>query len=401
MGSFQGLAAFCLMLSLAGWSLPCVSAELRFVSVLFRHGDRTPDNNGFEMYPKDPYLNYNFYPTGLGQLTIKGKNREYKLGEVLRERYAVYLGKVLTPETIECLSSDYDRTKMSLQLVLAGLLPPAPIQEWNQKLHWQPIPAKYLRRIEDNLFLPDECPLFLAEYNKIVDGPEGQALLAPYADLMDHLTNVTGKDIRKPLDLYYMYHTLMSEYSLDLPLPDWAYEIFPQGKLLDAAIASYKIANYNTRLRRLYGGPYLRIITEKLAALRQGTMQDQKKMYLYSGHESNVAAVLNSLGVYQPHVPEYSSAVIIEMHYLNNTFYVKVLYYFGIPPAVSEMKMPGCDLLCPLDKFLELTSDVIPSDDELFCDKTLTQDYASYRPSLQTESIVYNLIRLARDARGR
>lgn len=37
---------------------------------VFRHGDRTPDNNGREMFPKDPYINYSFYPTGLGQLTL-------------------------------------------------------------------------------------------------------------------------------------------------------------------------------------------------------------------------------------------------------------------------------------------------------------------------------------------
>ena len=37
---------------------------------VFRHGDRTPDNNGYEMYPNDPYLNCSFYPEGLGQLTI-------------------------------------------------------------------------------------------------------------------------------------------------------------------------------------------------------------------------------------------------------------------------------------------------------------------------------------------
>lgn len=36
---------------------------------IFRHGDRTPDNNGREMFPNDPYINYSFYPIGLGQLT--------------------------------------------------------------------------------------------------------------------------------------------------------------------------------------------------------------------------------------------------------------------------------------------------------------------------------------------
>lgn len=40
-------------------------------------------------------------------------------------------------------STDVDRTKMSLQLVLAGLFPPIGLQKWNSGLDWQPIPTHY------------------------------------------------------------------------------------------------------------------------------------------------------------------------------------------------------------------------------------------------------------------
>lgn len=43
-------------------------------SQVFRHGDRTPDNNGREMFPNDPYINFSFFPTGLGQLTTVRHN---------------------------------------------------------------------------------------------------------------------------------------------------------------------------------------------------------------------------------------------------------------------------------------------------------------------------------------
>lgn len=88
-----------------------------------------------------------------------GKRREFALGRFLKDRYGAFLGDTYIAGSISALSSDYDRTKMSLQLVLAGLYPPNKLQQWNPNLNWQPIPAKYLRRYEDNLFLPEDCLL--------------------------------------------------------------------------------------------------------------------------------------------------------------------------------------------------------------------------------------------------
>lgn len=38
------------------------------------------------------------------------------------------------------------------------------------------------------------------------------------------------------------------------------------------------------------------------------------KIHLYSGHENNVVNILSALDVFEPHVPKYSAAVIIELH---------------------------------------------------------------------------------------
>lgn len=88
-----------------------------------------------------------------------GKMREYKLGQVLRDRYNNFLGNVYIPKHVKAHSSDYDRTKMSLQLVLAALYPPVEnSQRWHPDLNWQPIPATYVPCVDDNFFLADECP---------------------------------------------------------------------------------------------------------------------------------------------------------------------------------------------------------------------------------------------------
>ncbi|XP_033302567.1 venom acid phosphatase Acph-1-like isoform X1 [Bombus vosnesenskii] len=372
-----------------------VQAELKLVNVLFRHGDRTPDATNDEKYPNDPYLDNPFYPMGRGQLTNNGKMREYVLGQFLRQRYDHFLGDVYRSEAVSAISSDYDRTKMSLQLVLAGLFPPSNLQRWNHDLNWQPIPAKYLRRYEDNLFLPEDCLLFTIEYNRVLQSPAGKQEIGKYSKLMRQLTEWTGKNISTPWDMYYIYHTLMAESSLGLTLPEWSHAIFPNGELLNATIFSYNIANSTPLLKRLYGGPFLRIVTRHMLNHVTGAQNRERKINLFSGHESNVAAVLHALGVFYPHVPEYSSSVILELHQNNNAYYVKVLNYLGIPSEAKELQLPGCEILCPLDKYLQLIEGVMPSNDELICDKGLSQAFVDRKSIEELSLLKYNLIRTA------
>lgn len=354
-----------------------VQAELRQVSVLFRHGDRAPDDTPLETYPNDPYLNFDFYPEGRGQLTNQGKRREFQLGKVLLERYSSFLGNLYTPRTVSGLSSDYDRTKMSLHLVLAAIFPPNTEQQWNPRLNWQPIPTRYLLRVEDNIFLPDDCPLYVAEYDRVLQSPEGKFGLSKFNNFMRQLTEWTGKNISTPLDMYYLYHTLMAEYSLGLPLPSWTRKIFPNGELLNGTIFAYDIASSTPTLKKLYAGPYLRVVTKTMLDFVTGASENVRKLYLYSGHETNIAALLQALNLYKPHVPAYSSSVILELHEIDNDFFVKVLHYLGIPSRVEELELPGCDVLCPLDMYLEIIEDLIPTQAELQCNKRTTMQIPS------------------------
>lgn len=42
----------------------------------------------------------------------------------------------------------------------------------------------------------------------------------------------------------------------------------------------------------------------------------ERKIFLFSGHENNVINVLAALNVFKPHVPNYSAAIYLELHYL-------------------------------------------------------------------------------------
>ncbi|KAL6419258.1 hypothetical protein ACFW04_011481 [Cataglyphis niger] len=143
--------------------------------LVFRHGNR-PDNNGYEMFPTDPHINYTFFPIGLGQLTNQGKKCEYELGQVLRSRYKDFLGDLYLPNLVVGRSLDYDRTKMSLQLILTAL--------------------------------------FVDEYTSILNLPEIKKEISQFKDMISKLTELTGKNIETTLDLYYLYNTFVSELYL-------------------------------------------------------------------------------------------------------------------------------------------------------------------------------------------
>lgn len=57
---------------------------------------------------------------------------------------------------------------------------------------------------------------------------------------------------------------------------------------------------------------------------KNGSINQKRKIMLYSAHDITVAAVLKALDVYYLHVPKFSSAVIIELHLIEQNFFVKV-----------------------------------------------------------------------------
>lgn len=70
-------------------------------------------------------------------------------------------------------------------------------------------------------------------------------------------------------------------------------------------------------------GPMIRAITDNMI-IAQNMNSPDTKIYLYSGHETNIASLLQAFGVYEPHVPKYSSAIIMELQEINQEYYVKV-----------------------------------------------------------------------------
>ncbi|KAH0999671.1 hypothetical protein HUJ04_006053, partial [Dendroctonus ponderosae] len=338
-----------------------VSSTLFLSYVLFRHGNRTPDSVQ-EMYPNDPYLIETYYPTGLGQLTNAGKIREFNIGTSLRQRYSRFLSELYLPEEVEAFSTDYSRTKASLQLVLAGLFPPQGPQLWNPSVLWQPVPYRYAPRGRDSLLMGGLCPTYLQLYQEMEESIEMRSKFMKHHTFFEYISRHSGLEVSTFRHIYNLYFGLSTEEEWGFSLPDWTQPIWPR-KVTAVAIHEYYVQMANDRMWKLASGHLLRKIlhdTEtKIAQLSKGC-----KIHLYSAHENNVVQLLILLGVFWPHIPCYGAHVILEVHHIEEEFGIKVFYQNWEVEHPELLQIPGCDVFCPLDQFRELFSKYMPEDDE-------------------------------------
>ncbi|NXR79262.1 PPAP phosphatase, partial [Pycnonotus jocosus] len=180
--------------------------ELKFVVVLFRHGDRTPIVN----FPTDPHKESE-WPQGFGQLTKTGMQQLFELGQYMRKRYSSFLNSTYNRQEFYIQSTDYDRTIMSAQSYLSGLFPPTSSQIWNPELLWQPIPVHIFQKTTEqrlNFPLPN-CPRFDELQQETQTSKEFQNRIQPYMDFLQTMAINTGLELNhlKILDNFQLWNT--------------------------------------------------------------------------------------------------------------------------------------------------------------------------------------------------
>ncbi|KAG5895628.1 hypothetical protein JTB14_017737 [Gonioctena quinquepunctata] len=336
---------------------------LQLVNVLFRHGNRTADSQA-ELYPKDPYLNYSYFPHGLGQLTTAGKKREYSIGVSLRNRYDKFLGKYYYPEIVEAMSTDYNRTKMSLQLVLAGLFPPRREDMFSDDFFWQPVPFNYLPRPEDKVLLGVLCPNYLDLYNRYTLSSKVQEKIRSNRRIFDYISTHSGLNVTKFQDVYQLYFGLSTEQEYGLELPAWTAAVWPE-TVINLSIEEYYVSMGNTNLRKMATGYFLHKVLEDAKRKTTNNQKLCRKIHLYSAHENNVAQLLIALGVFEPHIPNYGAYAILELHKIRGIYGFKIFYDNWTGGGPKLLKMPRCGEFCPLDKFVSLIDEHLPVDHDL------------------------------------
>ncbi|GMT18482.1 hypothetical protein PFISCL1PPCAC_9779, partial [Pristionchus fissidentatus] len=339
--------------------LPLSSAELVFVAVIWRHGDRAP---GGLPYPLDAH-NESAWPRGWNQLTNEGIKETNELGQWLRNRYVVenqHINGVFNKDEVFVRSSDSERALCSAQSVMASLFPPEAEMVWKKGFTWQPVPIHSNGEGRDDPLLKPtsvSCP----SYDKLAK-EEKQPLLASLnasnQQFFQMLSKNTGMEITAENvdDLY----DITREMKHGLKQPDWVTDetlekIKEQKRLL-------RTGEFNTQEKARYRGGYL--LGDWHSRLNSAASGDKKakKTLLYSSHDGTVNALMYTMGIANDQLIPYAAAVILELHREKGKDFVQIWYRNDTSSVTSEaiqLELPGCDSSCPLSTFNSITAPLV------------------------------------------
>ncbi|XP_053149584.1 lysosomal acid phosphatase-like [Hemicordylus capensis] len=363
------IVRFPLLLSLTlGLALPLAQGRsLRFVTLLYRHGDRSP----VKAYPRDPYQE-SAWPQGFGQLSQEGMQQHWDLGQALRRRYDGFLNASYNRQEIFIRSTDFDRTLMSAEANLAALYPPKGQQVFNPNVSWQPIPVHTVPdSVEQLLKFPlSHCPRYEQLQNETRQTAEYINKTTQNMQFLKMVANMTGIQEISLESVWSIYDTLFCENTHKLPLPKWATPAV-MTRLKELKDFGYEfIFGLHKRVdkARLQGGVLLSQIRTRLIRATNTSVPQRFKMLMYSAHDTTLVALQMALDVYNGKQPPYASCQIFELYQEDDgNFSVEMSFRNESGKEPYPLQLPHCEQRCPLLKFLQLTEPVISQDWEKEC----------------------------------
>lgn len=334
------------------------NANLMMAVAIFRHGERAP--NLEELYPCDPYKDVNrYYPEGFGNLVLKGRQNLYELGKFLRQRYSSFLPYKYHYKDINITSSDIDRTITSAQCVLAGLYLPQKYDLDRISDIVAPVIPIHSINMNNDMFLrlKKKCDKYGHELETQRELKYNETL-AQMRHVYDYLSKHSCKEVRSLRDLNRVYSNLLIVQAQHYSLPEWATSPEYPATLIRylASLNFYMRANTDVQ-RRLVGGPLITQIIDSMIAKKNGTLENNYKMLLFSGHDTTIAVVLHTLGYEKFIKPNFGASVLFELHCVEGQYYVRVLFKpngfsnYIIPIEFSQCHLPSS---CTLDEFYTL-----------------------------------------------
>ena len=123
-------------------------------------------------------------------------------------------------------------------------------------------------------------------------------------------------------------------------------------------------------MARLLAGPLLNQIRANILARASGQPSASQQLFLFSGHDNNLAGLLKLLNVTSSLTqPNYAACLVIELHRAtagSGQLYVHVKWknsVSGEPVEFRQVEVMGCGSgLCPIERFMELSEGLVAED---------------------------------------
>lgn len=336
--------------------------------IIFRHGAKFPDR----IYEKAFHLQ-DLQNTDAGSLSLSGSVQMYNLGKLLRNRYLKIFPKngFYSKKVVQIKTSWMDRTISSALSFLAGFMPP--LENSNPlPIPWQPVPVVSIPRDRDDLIAQKRsCPKYDEVYHNQMNSNELKAIDSTNQNLYRILSKNTGENISSILDVETLHNTLEAEKAAGWALPDWTENIFPE-KTLPLAERYLRLLSDTPFMKRIKGGPLITEIVDTMLGKRN--QLSERAITIYSGHDVTLVNVMNAMNILDQTTgkPDYSAALAIELHHSLDhidDMDVKIYYYFNSEDKYpKQIKVPGCDAPCSLNRFRKQMNGVIVNDFEKLCE---------------------------------
>ncbi|XP_056145020.1 lysophosphatidic acid phosphatase type 6 isoform X2 [Lampris incognitus] len=354
--------------------------ELKLVQVLFRHGARTPLKSIPDVMevqwaptllepPAHTQINYSVtdlqggprppapveesYRSNIltggtfpGQLTTVGMQQLYELGERLRRRYIEdngFLSPTFSPAEVYVRSTNIWRTIESARCLVAGLF---------QQKQKEVVPI-LTEKAEAEILYPNYhgCKLL-----KILGGhrwAESSSLPDIAADLQS-IQKALGIAADQRVDFILIRDDMVARETHGLPCPSvldtWRDTV--EQRAVDMICHIYEPSKRENL--QLCVGPLLHILMVNMEQKLLGTSsQPNRKMFLYSAHDTTLMPCLMALGIFDMKWPPYAADITLELYQHRHTkeAFVKVSY------TGQEQLIPGCSgVYCPLQEFKKTIS---------------------------------------------
>eukprot|EP00742_Colponemidia_sp_Colp-10_P004178 GILJ01004457.1.p1 GENE.GILJ01004457.1~~GILJ01004457.1.p1 ORF type:complete len:451 (+),score=61.98 GILJ01004457.1:38-1390(+) len=374
--------ALLLLLFCSATDVQFAHAELRLMLEVCRHGARSP----LTFIQGDPN-NASTWVGGPGQLTAVGMRQHYLVGHELRRRLVLsssFLGGSYSASQVWVRSSDFVRTIQSAQSQMFGLFPegltvqasiPAaagvpPFQVEGQPEvvkalgnnamphRFQPVPIQTVDGNEEYLLRSYElCPRVRQLFHERMLSTEWKRVEEENKEFLSQVARLASMESLPLVNVSVVSDPLVAELWEGRPLPN-GFSAATADRL--AGLYDFVLSQlfHSKESQRLSVSVFFSDVLHKMDAEIHGSAAGQRRpelrFGLYSAHDSTVAAVLASLGVWDFKNPPFASTLFFELHKtVSGQDFVRVIY------NDRPLQIEGCAVNCSYTQFSLLLRELI------------------------------------------